>query len=120
VYAAYFAIEARDQCATDRTTMRRLWNTFLKGLAAVLPVALTIYVVFWMAKTAESVLGGPVQALLPKDRYWPGLGLLVAFLLILIVGLLVDASRTSAAFCRPAAKVGIPSASCSGAWAARS
>jgi uncharacterized membrane protein len=71
--------------------MRRLWNTFLKGLAAVLPLALTIYVVFWLAKTAESVLGGPVQALLPKDRYWPGLGLLAAFLLILIVGLLVDA-----------------------------
>lgn len=71
--------------------MRRLWNTFLKGLAAVLPVALTVYVVFWLAKTAESVLGGPLQALLPEDRYWPGLGLLAAFLLILIVGLLVDA-----------------------------
>jgi uncharacterized membrane protein len=71
--------------------MRRLWNTFLKGLAAVLPLALTIYVVFWLAKTAESVFGGPVQALLPEDRYWPGLGLLVAFLLILIVGMLVDA-----------------------------
>jgi uncharacterized membrane protein len=71
--------------------MRRLWNTFLKGLAAVLPVALTVYVVFWLAKTAESVLGGPLQALLPEDSYWPGLGLVVAFVLILIVGLLVDA-----------------------------
>ncbi len=71
--------------------MRRLWNTFLKGLAAVLPVALTVYVVFWLAKTAESVLGGPLRAWLPEDRYWPGLGLVVAFILILIVGVLVDA-----------------------------
>lgn len=71
--------------------MRRLWNTFLKGLAAVLPVALTVYVVFWLAKTAESVLGGPLRAWLPEDRYWPGLGLLVAFILILVVGVLVDA-----------------------------
>ena len=71
--------------------MRRLWNTFLKGLAAVLPLALTVFVVFWLAKTAESVLGGPLRALLPADQYWPGLGLLVAFLLILFVGLLVDA-----------------------------
>jgi uncharacterized membrane protein len=71
--------------------MRRLWNTFLKGLAAVLPLALTIYVVFWLAKTAESVLGGPLRALLPEDRYWPGLGLLVAFVLILILGVIVDA-----------------------------
>lgn len=71
--------------------MRRLWNTFLKGLAAVLPLALTIYVVFWLAKTAESVLGGPFRAWLPEGRYWPGLGLAVAFLLVLFVGVLVDA-----------------------------
>lgn len=71
--------------------MRRLWNTFLKGLAAVLPLALTIYVVFWLARSAESVLGGLVRAWLPEDRYWPGLGLLAAFLLILAVGVLVDA-----------------------------
>lgn len=71
--------------------MRRLWNTFLKGLAAVLPVALTVYVVFWLAKTAESVLGGPLRALLPEDHYWPGLGLVAAFALILLMGVLVDA-----------------------------
>ena len=71
--------------------MRRLWNTFLKGLAAVLPLVLTVYVVVWLASAAESVLGGALRALLPEDRYWPGLGLLVAFLLILVVGLLVDA-----------------------------
>lgn len=71
--------------------MRRLWNTFLKGLAAVLPVALTLYVVFWLAKTAESVLGAPLRALLPEGRYWPGFGLTVAFLLVLFVGVLVDA-----------------------------
>lgn len=71
--------------------MRRLWNTFLKGLAAVLPVALTIYVVFWLAKTAESILSGPLRAVLPRGHYWPGLGLVVAFLLILLVGVLVDA-----------------------------
>jgi uncharacterized membrane protein len=70
--------------------MRRLWNTFLKGLAAILPVALTIYVVFWLGTTAESILGGPLRALLPSDTYWPGLGLLVGFLLVLLVGVLVE------------------------------
>ena len=71
--------------------MRRLWNTFLKGLAAVLPLGLTIFVVVWLATTAESVLGGPFRALLPEGRYWPGLGLLVAFMVVLLVGVLVDA-----------------------------
>jgi uncharacterized membrane protein len=76
---------------TGGEIMRRLWNTFLKGLAAVLPVALTIYVVFWLAKTAESMLSGPLRVVLPMGHYWPGLGLLVAFLLIMLVGVLFDA-----------------------------
>jgi uncharacterized membrane protein len=71
--------------------MRRLWNTFLKGLAAVLPVGLTVYVVYWLARTAESILSGPLRTWLPSDRYWPGLGLVVAFLIVLIVGVIVDA-----------------------------
>lgn len=71
--------------------MRRLWNTFLKGLAAVLPVAMTIYLVFWLGKTAESILGGPLRLVLPSNHYWPGLGLLAAFFLILLVGVIVDA-----------------------------
>ena len=71
--------------------MRRLWNTFLKGLAAVLPVTLTIYLVVWLGRLAESFLGAPLRMLLPSERYWPGLGLLAGFLLVLSVGVLVDA-----------------------------
>ena len=71
--------------------MRRLRNTFLKGLAALLPVALTTFFVYWLAKTAESIASGPLRAVLPSDRYWPGLGLIVACLLVFLVGLLVDA-----------------------------
>jgi uncharacterized membrane protein len=71
--------------------MRRLWNTFLKGLVAVLPVALTIYVVYWLGRTAETILSGPLRVLLPEDRYWPGLGLLMGFVLVLLAGVMVDA-----------------------------
>ena len=78
--------------------MRRLWNTFLKGLAAVLPVGLTVYVVFWLATTAESILSGPLRTWLPSDRYWPGLGLLAAFLIVLLIGVLVDAYVVRRAF----------------------
>lgn len=70
--------------------MRRLWNTFLKGLAAVLPVALTIYLVVWLGTTAESILGGVLRAILP-GAYWPGMGILAGFVFILLVGLIFDA-----------------------------
>lgn len=71
--------------------MRWLRNTFLKGLAALLPVALTVFFVYWLASTAESIASGPLRALLPEDRYWPGLGLVAACVLILLVGVIVDA-----------------------------
>ena len=71
--------------------MRRLWNTFLKGLAAVLPVVLTLYLVWWLGTKAEDILGGWLRAVLPARFYWPGLGLLVSFLLVLLAGLIVDA-----------------------------
>src|SRR5688500_11656227 len=71
--------------------MRRLWNTFLKGLAAVLPVVLTIYLVWWLGAKAEDLLGGWLRAILPSEHYWPGLGLVVSFLLVLLAGVLVDA-----------------------------
>jgi uncharacterized membrane protein len=71
--------------------MRRLWNTFLKGLAAVLPVVLTLYLVWWLGTKAEDLLGGWLRAVLPPELYWPGLGLIVSFLLVLLAGVLVEA-----------------------------
>jgi uncharacterized membrane protein len=71
--------------------MRRLRNTFLKGLAAVLPVALTVFFIYWLATTAEAIASEPLKALLPSHHYWPGLGLLVACGIVLLAGVLVDA-----------------------------
>jgi len=71
--------------------MWRLWNTFLKGLAAVLPVAMTLYVVYWLGTTAENFLGDGLRLILPDDLYRPGMGLIVGFLVVLGVGTLVNA-----------------------------
>jgi uncharacterized membrane protein len=32
--------------------MRKIWNTMLKGLVAVLPIGLTLYLIYWLAGTA--------------------------------------------------------------------
>lgn len=79
-----------------KTFMRLLWDTFLKGLVAVLPVSLTIYVVYWIGTTAESMLGGLLRLVLPEDRYRPGLGLAVGFVVVLLIGLVVNAYFVSA------------------------
>jgi uncharacterized membrane protein len=71
--------------------MRRIWNTVLKGLVAILPIGLTVYVVYWLAVTAERLFSRLIKLLVPDDYYWPGLGLLAGLALLYVVGLAVNA-----------------------------
>jgi uncharacterized membrane protein len=63
----------------------------LKGLVAILPIGLTLYLVYWLAVTAEHVFSGVIRLLLPERAYWPGLGLLTGLLVLYLVGLAVNA-----------------------------
>lgn len=71
--------------------MRKIWNTVLKGLVAILPVGLTVYVVYWLATTAERLFSQVLKLFIPDPLYWPGLGLLVGVLVLYFVGLAVNA-----------------------------
>lgn len=71
--------------------IERLWRLFLAGLATVLPVAITLYLVYWVLRTAERLFGGMARAILPDAWYVPGLGLLMAVGVILAVGAFVNA-----------------------------
>lgn len=71
--------------------MRRVSGIFLKGLAVVLPVFVTAYLVVWIVRTAEEVLGGVLHVLLPESWYVPGLGLFLGVVLIFLIGLLLQA-----------------------------
>jgi uncharacterized membrane protein len=73
------------------TPLKRLGRVLLKGLVAILPIGLTIYVVYWLGITTETLLSGPLKWLLPPGVYRPGMGLVAGFLLLLVVGLLVNA-----------------------------
>ena len=73
------------------TPLKRLGRVLLKGLVAILPIGLTIYVVYWLGVTTETLLSGPLKWLLPPGVYRPGMGLVAGFLLLFVVGLLVNA-----------------------------
>ena len=70
--------------------MRKIWNTMLKGLVAILPIGLTLYLVYWLAVTAESLFSGMLKLLLPETAYRPGLGLLAGLALLYVAGLAVN------------------------------
>ncbi|MDX1513204.1 MAG: DUF502 domain-containing protein [Gammaproteobacteria bacterium] len=71
--------------------MKLLWRTFLRGLATVLPIAVTISILSWIGVSLESVLGGIVKWFVPDEYYLPGTGLLVALVAIFLLGATVHA-----------------------------
>jgi uncharacterized membrane protein len=71
--------------------MRRIWNTVLKGLVAILPIGLTLYIVYWLAVAAERLVSRLIKLVLPDQYYWPGLGLITGLSLLYAVGLAVNA-----------------------------
>lgn len=74
-----------------RSLVQRLWRMFLAGLVAVLPLAITIAVLVWLVRAAESYFGGIARVVLPADWYVPGLGVALAIGVVLLVGLLLNA-----------------------------
>ncbi len=63
----------------------------LTGLITILPVVLTLYLLYWFVVSAESVLGDIIRLWLPENRYWPGMGLIAGLLAAFITGLLMHA-----------------------------
>jgi uncharacterized membrane protein len=63
----------------------------LTGLVAILPVVLTLYLLYWFAISAESVLGDTIRLWLPEEHYRPGMGVVAGLVVAFIVGLLLHA-----------------------------
>src|ERR1700678_664415 len=73
--------------------MRKIFTLTMSGLVTVLPLALTIYVIWSLVHTVERWLRrSPIGLnIVSPAHYWPGLGLIAGFILLLVVGSLVNA-----------------------------
>jgi uncharacterized membrane protein len=70
---------------------KSIGTTLITGLITVLPIVLTLYLLYWLAVTSEQVMGGALQWVLPKVVYFPGLGTIAGLILVFLVGLLMKA-----------------------------
>ncbi|MBY6205321.1 DUF502 domain-containing protein [Halomonas denitrificans] len=68
--------------------IQRIVRLFLKGLATIIPIALTLLIVFWLAGLAERGVGAMIQWVLPEDLYVRGMGLVGGVLIVIAIGLL--------------------------------
>lgn len=71
--------------------IRFISKHILAGLVTILPVALTLYLLYWLVVSTESILGSMIRLVLPEDQYWPGMGSVVGLVFVLIIGLLMHA-----------------------------
>jgi len=70
---------------------KSIGTTLLTGIITVLPIVLTLYLLYWLAITSEDVMGGVLQWALPQVIYFPGLGTIAGLIIVFLVGLLMKA-----------------------------
>jgi uncharacterized membrane protein len=71
--------------------LKSMSRTFFTGLITILPIVLTLYLLYWLVVSAETVLGDAIRLLLPEDLYWPGMGTIAGLLVVFLVGVLMHA-----------------------------
>lgn len=70
---------------------RKLSSAMLRGLVVVLPIGLTVWLLWWLGSSAESLLRQPILLLLPERYYVPGMGIIAGLVLLLAAGTMVNA-----------------------------
>ena len=71
--------------------MKYLSKTLLTGFITLLPIVLTIYLLYWLAVSSEEIMGVVLHYVLPESFYFPGLGMLVGLIVVFFVGLMMNA-----------------------------
>lgn len=70
--------------------MSKFYKIFITGLLAILPIALTVYVLFWLIATFESLFRVLFDLIFPLDWYIPGMGVLMGIAFIFLIGLILQ------------------------------
>lgn len=69
--------------------MRFFGRMFWRGLAAILPLGLTIYLLYWLGTRAEALLAPVLKGVLPDALYFTGLGVIAGLLAVFVIGALM-------------------------------
>lgn len=70
---------------------RKFRSALVRGLVVVLPIGFTIWLLWWIGSTTESLLRRLILLVVPPDFYMPGMGIAAALLLLLAAGTLFNA-----------------------------
>lgn len=71
--------------------VKSIGRILITGFITILPVLLTIYLLYWLAVTSEKLMGVMIRWALPEGMYFPGMGMIVGVIIIFLIGLLMNA-----------------------------
>ncbi len=71
--------------------LRKIRNALVRGLVVVLPIALTVWLLWWLGSSTEALLHQLIVVFLPAEYYRPGMGIAAALVLLIGAGVLVNA-----------------------------
>jgi len=75
--------------------MKRFYRYFFRGLITLLPLALTVYLLFMLVAWTESIAMWLIRPIIGEALYQPGLGILMGAGLIVGLGYLISQPYTS-------------------------
>ena len=70
--------------------MKPISKTFFRGLIAIIPFTLTVYLLFWFAGTIELSLGNIFKFFFPDSWYIKGLGFMLGLPLVFFFGVFLE------------------------------
>jgi uncharacterized membrane protein len=71
--------------------LRKIRNALVRGLVVVLPIALTVWLLWWLGSSTEALLHQLIVVFVPAEYYRPGMGIAAALVLLIGAGVLVNA-----------------------------
>jgi uncharacterized membrane protein len=81
----------RSRSRLEKTMFRKLRSALVSGLVVVMPIGLTLWLLWWFGSSTESLLRRVITLVIPDEFYRPGMGIAAAVLLVLTAGFLLNA-----------------------------
>lgn len=67
--------------------MKILGKILIRGMDTLLPIGVTLYAIYWLVFYGDKLLTDMIRPVVPAAYVWPGTGMVVALLVVLIIGL---------------------------------
>jgi len=67
--------------------MKAIGRILIRGIDALLPIGVTLYVIYWLAFYGEKLLIEMFRPMVPEAYIWPGTGMILAIMAMFIIGM---------------------------------